>query len=190
MQREYVLSHVLNLLEQHGLSATLETLLASIDIDINHIKHFWPDREALLYDCLRHHSQQIEIWQRQTLLDEGLSPEQKLLARYDALKEKVQEQRYPGCLFIAACSAFPDANHPIHQLAELQKQNSFHYTEELLQQLDIDDSKQVAQQMELILEGCLSRLLVKRDFEDVITAKILAQDILTIAKCRKNGALS
>ncbi|MBC8950575.1 MULTISPECIES: division control transcriptional repressor DicD [Xenorhabdus] len=190
MQREYVLSHVLNLLEQHGLSATLETLLNPIDIDISHIKHFWPDREALLYDCLRHHSQQIEIWQRQTLLNEALSPEQKLLARYDALKEKVQEQHYPGCLFIAACNAFPDVDHPIHQLAELQKQNSFHYTEELLQQLDIDDSKQVAQQMELILEGCLSKLLVKRDLEDVITAKILAQDILTIAKCRKNGALS
>ncbi|CDG16344.1 division control transcriptional repressor DicD [Xenorhabdus doucetiae] len=190
MQREYVINHVLNLLEQHGLSATLETLLTSLDIDTRHIKHFWPDREALLYDCLRYHSQQIEIWQRQILLDDTLSPEQKLMARYDALKEKVQEQRYPGCLFIAACNAFPDVDHPIHQLAELQKQHSFHYTEELLQQLDIDDSQQVAKQMELILEGCLSKLLVKRELEDVITAKLLAQDILTIAKCRKNGALS
>ncbi|MBC8951498.1 transcriptional regulator [Xenorhabdus sp. PB62.4] len=190
MQREYVLSHALNLLEQHGLSATLETLLTPLNIDIDHIKHFWPDREALLYDCLRYHSQQIEIWQRQILLDEDLNPEQKLLARFDALKEKVQEQRYPGCLFIAACSTFPNADHPIHQLAELQKQNSFHYSTELLQQLDIEDVQQVAKQMELILEGCLSKLLVKRDLEDVLTAKLLAEDILTIAKCRKNGALS
>ncbi|AYA39317.1 transcriptional regulator [Xenorhabdus nematophila] len=190
MQREYVLSHVLNSLEQHGLSATLETLLAPLTIDISHITSFWPDREALLYDCLRYHSQQIEIWQRQILLDEALSPEQKLFARYDTLKEKVQEQHYPGCLFIAACSAFSEAAHPIHQLAELQKQNSFDYTVELLQQLDIDDNNQVAKQMELILEGCLSKLLVKREIEDVITAKLLAQDILTIAKCRKNGALS
>ncbi|AOM41296.1 division control transcriptional repressor DicD [Xenorhabdus hominickii] len=190
MQREYVLSHALNILEQHGLSATLETLLTPLKIEISHIKHFWPDREALLYDCLRYHSQQIEIWQRQILLDETLDPEQKLLARYDTLKEKVQEQRYPGCLFIAACSTFPDPTHPIHQLAELQKQNSFHYTSELLQQLDIDDNEQVANQMELILEGCLSKLLVKREFEAVTTAKLLAQDILTIAKCRKNGALS
>ncbi|MDX7986014.1 transcriptional regulator [Xenorhabdus sp. 12] len=190
MQREYVLSNVLNSLEQHGLSATLETLLTPLDINIDHIQHFWPDREALLYDCLRYHSQQIEIWQRQILLDESLTPEQKLLARYDTLKEKVLEQRYPGCLFIATCSAFPEADHPIHQLAELQKQNSFSYTVELLQQLDIDDSEQVAKQMELILEGCLSKLLVKRDIDDVNTAKLLAQDILTIAACRKNGALS
>ncbi|CBJ80590.1 putative regulator with homeodomain-like DNA binding domain with homeodomain-like DNA binding domain (TetR/AcrR family) [Xenorhabdus bovienii str. Jollieti] len=190
MQREYVLSHALTLLEQHGLSSTLETLLTPLKVDINQIKHFWPDREALLYDCLRHHGQQIEIWQRQILLDEVLSPEQKLLARYDTLKEKVQKQRYPGCLFIAACSVFPDTEHPIHQLAELQKQNSFHYTVELLQQLEIENSERVAKQMELILEGCLSKLLVKRELEDVITAKLLAQDILTIAKCRKNGAFS
>ncbi len=35
MQREYVLSHALNLLEQHGLSATLETLLTPLKVDIN-----------------------------------------------------------------------------------------------------------------------------------------------------------
>ncbi|WP_340610482.1 division control transcriptional repressor DicD [Xenorhabdus bharatensis] len=190
MQREYVLRHVLNLLEQQGLSVTLEALLTPLNIDIDQITHFWPDREALLYDCLRFHSQQIEAWQRHILLDETLSPEQKLLARYDTLEEKVQENRCPGCLFIAACSAFPDTDHPIHQLAALQKQSSFQYTNGLLQQIGIENSEQVAKQMELILEGCLSKLLVKKDIEDVVTAKLLAQDILTIANCRKEGALS
>ncbi|RAV24424.1 transcriptional regulator, partial [Staphylococcus warneri] len=48
----------------------------------------------------------------------------------------------------------------------------------------------VAKQMELILEGCLSRLMVNHHADDIITAKLLAEDILKIAKCRKNGALS
>ncbi|KAA1195680.1 division control transcriptional repressor DicD [Photorhabdus heterorhabditis] len=190
MQREQILSHVLTLLEQHGLSATTETLLGSLNMDIEYLKQFWPDREALLYDCLRYHGQQIDVWQRQMLLDEILTPEQKLLARYTALDEKVKEKRYPGCLFIAACSAFPKPDHPIHQLAELQKQSSSRYTIELLQQLDIEDGEQVAKQMELILEGCLSKLLVKRDINDIATAKLLAEDVLNIAQCRKNGALS
>nr|WP_217277081.1 transcriptional regulator [Photorhabdus heterorhabditis] len=190
VQREQILSHVLTLLEQHGLSATTETLLGSLNMDIEYLKQFWPDREALLYDCLRYHGQQIDVWQRQMLLDEILTPEQKLLARYTALDEKVKEKRYPGCLFIAACSAFPKPDHPIHQLAELQKQSSSRYTIELLQQLDIEDGEQVAKQMELILEGCLSKLLVKRDINDIATAKLLAEDVLNIAQCRKNGALS
>nr|WP_207628959.1 transcriptional regulator [Photorhabdus cinerea] len=190
VQREQILSHVLTLLEQHGLSATTETLLGSLNMDMEYLKQFWPDQEALIYDCLRYHGQQIEVWQRQMLLDEILTPEQKLLARYTTLDEKVKEKRYPGCLFITACSAFPEPDHPIHQLAELQKQSSFRYTTELLCQLDIEDCEQVAKQMELILEGCLSKLLVKRDINDIATAKLLAEDVLNIAQCRKNGALS
>ena len=191
MQREHVLDTALGLLEQQGLAtATLEMLAENLDVQPGDLKRFWPDREALLYDCLRYHGQQIDTWRRQLLLDESLSPQQKLLARYDVLAEYVQQDRYPGCLFIAACSFFPETDHPIHQLAEQQKLTSLELTRELLRDMDADDADMVAQQMELIQEGCLSKLLVKRQLQDVSVAKRLAEDILQVAQCRRNGALS
>ncbi|HFZ4877738.1 division control transcriptional repressor DicD [Serratia marcescens] len=191
MQREHVLDTALGLLEQQGLAtATLEMLAEKLDVQPGDLKRFWPDREALLYDCLRYHGQQIDTWRRQLLLDENLSPQQKLLARYDVLAEYVQQDRYPGCLFIAACSFFPETDHPIHQLAEQQKLTSLELTRELLREMDADDAGMVAQQMELIQEGCLSKLLVKRQLHDVSVAKRLAEDILQVAQCRRNGALS
>ncbi|MGP2944015.1 division control transcriptional repressor DicD [Serratia ureilytica] len=191
MQREHVLDTALGLLEQQGLAtATLEILAEKLDVQPGDLKRFWPDREALLYDCLRYHGQQIDTWRRQLLLDESLSPQQKLLARYDVLAEYVQQDRYPGCLFIAACSFFPETDHPIHQLAEQQKLTSLELTRELLRDMDADDADMVAQQMELIQEGCLSKLLVKRQLQDVSVAKRLAEDILQVAQCRRNGALS
>lgn len=191
MQREHVLDTALGLLEQQGLAtATLEMLAEKLDVQPGDLKRFWPDREALLYDCLRYHGQQIDTWRRQLLLDENLSPQQKLLARYDVLAEYVQQDRYPGCLFIAACSFFPETDHPIHQLAEQQKLTSLELTRELLREMDADDADMVAQQMELIQEGCLSKLLVKRQLKDVSVAKRLAEDILQVAQCRRNGALS
>ncbi|MBH2768873.1 transcriptional regulator [Serratia marcescens] len=191
MQREHVLDTALGLLEQQGLATTtLEMLAEKLDVQPGDLKRFWPDREALLYDCLRYHGQQIDTWRRQLLLDESLSPQQKLLARYDVLAEYVQQDRYPGCLFIAACSFFPETDHPIHQLAEQQKLTSLELTRELLRDMDADDADMVAQQMELIQEGCLSKLLVKRQLQDVSVAKRLAEDILQVAQCRRNGALS
>ncbi|MBH2931499.1 transcriptional regulator [Serratia marcescens] len=191
MQREHVLDTALGLLEQQGLAtATLEMLAEKLDVQPGDLKRFWPDREALLYDCLRYHGQQIDTWRRQLLLDENLSPQQKLLARYDVLAEYVQQDRYPGCLFIAACSFFPETAHPIHQLAEQQKLTSLELTRELLRDMDADDADMVAQQMEMIQEGCLSKLLVKRQLHDVSVAKRLAEDILQVAQCRRNGALS
>ncbi|EMN1422588.1 transcriptional regulator [Klebsiella aerogenes] len=191
MQREDVLGEAIQILEIEGIAnTTLEMVADRVAYPFDDLKRFWPDREALLYDALRYLSQQVDAWRRQLLLDETLSAEQKLLARYSALTKCVSNHRYPGCLFIAACTFYPDAQHPIHQLAEQQKQASLAYTHELLTQLEVDDPEMVAKQMELIVEGCLSRMLIKRSQADVDTAHRLAEDILRFARCRMGGALT
>lgn len=191
MQREDVLGQALQLLEVKGIAdTTLEMVAEKVDAPLDDLIRFWPDKEALLYDVLRFLSQKVDIWRRQLLLDDTLSHEQKLLARYGALTGCVSNQRYPGCLFIAACTFYPDPEHPIHQLADLQKRAAHQFTHELLLKLEVDDPTMVAKQMELVLEGCLSRLLVKRSQEDVDTAHRLAEDILRFAQCRSGGALT
>ncbi|WP_410333139.1 transcriptional regulator [Klebsiella quasipneumoniae] len=191
MLREDVLAEAIKILEIEGIANTsLEMVAERVSCPTSDLKRFWPDREALLYDALRYLSHQVDAWRRQLLLDDTLSAEQKLLERYSALTTCVSNQRYPGCLFIAACTFYPDAQHPIHQLAEQQKQASLAYTHELLTQLEVDDPEMVAKQMELIVEGCLSRLLIKRSQTDVDTARRLAEDILRFAQCRMGGALT
>ncbi|MDT0177032.1 division control transcriptional repressor DicD [Pantoea sp. RRHST58] len=193
MQREQVLEHALNVLEKNGLAATtslLPQLAASSDMTLTQLEALWPDSDAMLYDALRYHGQQIDTWRRQVLLSEQLDGEQKLLARYHVLSEQVQKGRFPGCLFIAACSFYPQPDQPVHQIAEQQKQASWHFTHSILVELGLDNPTMVADQLELILEGCLSKLLVKRNVQDVATAKRLAEDVLRIALCRANGALA
>lgn len=191
MQREDVLSQTLQLFELRGIADTTPEMVAErINYPLEEFLRFWPDKEALFYDALRYLSQQVDIWRRQLLLDEELTKEQKLLARYGALTDCVSSNRYPGCLFIAACTFFPDPDHPVHQLADQQKQAAFAFTHELLTQLEVDDPTMVAKQMELVLEGCLSRMLVNRSQADVDTARQLAEDILRFARCRLGGALT
>lgn len=191
MQREDVLEQALQILEKKGLAdTTLDMVAAATDSTPQALMRFWPDREALLYDALRHHSDQIDAWRHQLIHDDTLTTEQKLLARYETLAGCVGNQRYPGCLFIAACSVYPDSEHPIHQLATVQKHAARDYTHQLLVQLEVDDPAMVADQMELVLEGCLSRLLVHRRQDDVDTARRLAEDILRLAQCRTAGALT
>ncbi|EBZ9519282.1 transcriptional regulator [Salmonella enterica subsp. enterica serovar Kentucky] len=191
MQREDILGEALKLLETQGIAdTTLEMVAERVNRPLDTLQRFWPDKEAILYDALRYLSQQVDIWRRQLLLDETLSAEQKLLARYSALSECVRNNRYPGCLFIAACTFYPDPTHPIHQLANQQKRAAHDFTHELLTTLEIDDPAMVARQMELVLEGCLSRMLVNRSQADVDTAQRLAEDILRFAQCRQGGALT
>ncbi|KNC12388.1 transcriptional regulator [Klebsiella sp. RIT-PI-d] len=191
MQREDVLGEALKLLEIRGIaSTTLEMVAERLDYPLEELQRFWPDREALLYDVLRYLSQQVDAWRRQLMHNDELTNEQKLLARYGALTECVSNHRYPGCLFIAACTFYPDPDHPVHQLADQQKKAAYDFSHELLTQLEVDDPAMVAKQMELILEGCLSRMLVNRSQTDVDTAQRLAEDVLRFAQCRQGGALT
>ncbi|SFR15913.1 MULTISPECIES: transcriptional regulator [unclassified Enterobacter] len=191
MQREDVLGKTLQLLELKGIAAaTPEMVVEQINYPMDEFLRFWPDKEALVYDALRFLSQQIDTWRRQLLLNEELSNEQKLLARYGALTDCVTNNRYPGCLFIAACTFYPDPEHPIHQLADQQKRAAYDFSHDLLTQLEVDDPAMVAKQMELVLEGCLSRMLINRSQTDVDTAHRLAEDILRFAQCRQGGALT
>ena len=191
MQREDVLGEALQLLEIRGIaSTTLEMVAERVDRPLDELRRYWPDSEALLYDALRYLSQQVDVWRRQLMFNEELTTEQKLLARYSALTDCVSNQRYPGCLFIAACTFYPDPDHPIHQLADQQKQAAYAFSHELLTKLEVDDPAMVAKQMELVLEGCLSRMLVNRSQVDVDTAHGLAEDILRFAQCRQGGALT
>ncbi len=108
MQREDVLGEALKLLELQGIAnTTLEMVAERVDYPLDELRRFWPDKEAILYDALRYLSQQIDVWRRQLMLDETQTAEQKLLARYQALSECVKNNRYPGCLFIAACTFYP-----------------------------------------------------------------------------------
>ncbi|MFB4340724.1 transcriptional regulator [Pantoea sp. CS_6] len=192
MQREQILDHALNVLEQNGLASTssLKILAEEMRLSEQQLEQFWADRDALLYDALQFHAQQIDSWRQEVLQNSALRPEEKLMARYEGLNEHVTKGRFPGCLFIAACSFYPHPDQPIHQLAEKQKRASWEFTHTILNALGLDNPSMVADQMELVLEGCLSKLLIKRNVQDVDVAKRLAEDILSIALCRKNGALA
>ena len=178
MSPENISEQVLHLLEQQGFAAagTLKQQLSERGITVGDT-----DEEQLMRDALAFHGQQISGWRQSIRQDSSLTTGQKILKRYDLLSEHVQRGRFPGCLFIAACSAFPAPHHPIHQVAEKQKQASWLYTHQYLLSLETDNPTMVTDQLELILEGCLSKLLVKRNLQDIAIARRLAEDILQVA---------
>jgi hypothetical protein len=73
-------------------------------------------------------------------------------------------------------------------VADQQKRAAHDFTHELLTTLEVDDPAMVAKQMELVLEGCLSRMLVNRS--QMWIRHRLAEDILRFAQCRMGGALT
>lgn len=190
MQREDVLGEALKLLELQGIAnTTLEMVAERVDYPLDELRRFWPDKEAILYDALRYLSQQIDVWRRQLMLDETQTAEQKLLARYQALSECVKTTAIRA-VYLSLPVRFIPIPPPYSSTGRSAKSAAYDFTHELLTTLEVDDPAMVAKQMELVLEGCLSRMLVNRSQADVDTAHRLAEDILRFARCRQGGALT
>lgn len=64
------------------------------------------------------------------------------------------------------------------------------FTHELPITSEAGDPAVVAKQMELVLEGYLSRILVNRSHAGVETAHHLAEDTLRFTQCRVGGTLT
>ncbi len=132
-----------------------------MDYPLDELRRFWPDKEAILYDALRYLSQQIDVWRRQLMLDRNANRRTKVAGTLSgvisALKQPLSGLSVYRCLYVLSRS-----RHPIHQLADQQKSAAYDFTHELLTTLEVDDPAMVAKQMELVLEGCLSRMLVNR----------------------------
>ncbi len=108
----------------------LEMVAERVDYPLDELRRFWPDKEAILYDALRYLSQQRHVWRCQLMLDVMQTAEQKLLARYQALSECVKNNRYPGCLFIAACTFYPDPGHRFINWPISKKSAAYDFTHE------------------------------------------------------------
>lgn len=185
MQREDVLGEALKLLELQGIAnTTLEMVAERVDYPLDELRRFWPDKEAILYDALRYLSQQIDVWRRQLMLDETQTAEQScwhVIRRYrSALKQPLSGLSIYRCLYVLSRS-----RPPYSSTGRSAKSAAYDFTHELLTTLEVDDPAMVAKQMELVLEGCLSRMLVNRSRADVDTAHRLAEDILRFARCRR-----
>ncbi len=111
--REDVLAEAIKILEIEGIANTsLEMVAERVSCPTSDLKRFWPDREALLYDALRYLSQQVDAWRRQLLLDETLSAEQKLLARYAALTTLRKQPAVPGLPVYRRLHLLPGSSAP------------------------------------------------------------------------------
>lgn len=126
MQREQILDHALNVLEQNGLAATssLAILADDMQLSLAQLEQFWPDRDALLYDALQFHARQIEEWRHDILQNDALRPDQKLMARYEGLNEQVNKAAFPVACLSPLAVFIPS---PISPSISWQKSRSAHH---------------------------------------------------------------
>lgn len=188
--REDVPAEAIKILEIEGIANTsLEMVAERVSCPTSDLKRFWPDREALLYDALRYLSQQVDA-ASSAPAGRDLKRRAKAAGTLCRTHHLRKQPAVPGLPVYRRLHLLPGSSAPHSPAGGTAEAGFAGLHSRAADSAEVDDPEMVAKQMELIVEGCLSRLLVKRSQTDVDTARRLAEDILRFAQCRMGGALT
>lgn len=178
--RERILYAGLELFHEHGFHAIgLDRILTAASVTKTTFYNHFESRDALIREAieLRDRWDQGVFEQRIRELA-GYDPKAMLLAMFDVLDEWFTHEDFAGCLFMHACSEFPDRRDPIHRAAAAHFAVSRENVAQMAKAVGISEPEAFAAQWVLLLEGAIIHRVISGDDHAARTAKSIAELLL------------
>jgi len=180
--KDRLVETALKLFHQDGFHATgIDRILAVADVSKMTLYKYFPSKEALILEVLNQRDQRFRQWMSDRTLRLAASPQDRLVAVFDALGEWFDDPGFHGCLFINASAEYGGPDDKIHASAIHHKQLVVDWLIDLATQAKAKNPNDLAWDLMLIMEGAI----VTRQAAGATNAAVLAK---SLAKRVVNGA--
>jgi AcrR family transcriptional regulator len=151
--RDRLLDTAGRLFQRYGFQAVgIDRILAESAVAKMTMYRYFPSKDEMIAAYLKRADAQFWGWANAAMQD-AKTPEAKLLALFDALGKLASSPECLGCVFQAAATAFPEVDHPGHEVAAQHKLTVRTYLADLAQQANLRDSQSLAAQLVLLMDG-------------------------------------
>lgn len=116
------------------------------------------------------------------------TPEDKLLAVFDAYRESVVSGELRGCAFVNCAAEFPDRGHPARLVAREHKAGLRRRLVGLAAEVGAGDPEALAERLFVLLEGAYVTAALEGDEGVVDRARRLAADLVSAAVARQESS--
>lgn len=162
--REKLIAAGLDLFYQHGFHALgLDRILDEVGTTKTTFYKYFESKEALALACIQRRD---ESWRKRLpqLLREraGDDPIDQLREVWGVWRDWFNNIHFNGCLFIHACSEFPDPNDPCHQAAWANVDSLRGIVRGLAEQAGLTDPDAFAQEYGLLMQGAIIMEVIDR----------------------------
>lgn len=140
-------------------------------------KHF-RTKDDLILATLRLRDEQFRNWFIRRIEEMAATPEGRILASFDTLKEWFVEPTYMGCMFIKASSEFQERESSIHAICAEHKRILERYLIDLAKKAGARDPDRLGAQVLLLQEGAIVVATMMDPEKAVANAKSAAATLL------------
>ncbi|MDQ8202945.1 TetR/AcrR family transcriptional regulator [Pelagicoccus sp. SDUM812003] len=157
-KRDLLLATAFRLFNERGYHAVgIDTILAEAGVAKMTLYNHFKSKDELIAAALDRRAKDILVHRENALSQAGRDPFDKIAALFDGYGSWFRSADFKGCAFIRAVGEFPDADHPINQLVQEQKQALIDLIESFCEEAGADDPTSLAQQIYLLAEGAIVR---------------------------------
>ncbi|MEV0403487.1 TetR/AcrR family transcriptional regulator [Actinoallomurus sp. NPDC050550] len=121
-------------------------------------------------------------WFDNVTADDGRSPQERILALFDAQTEQIQPENCRGCPFLMALAELPDPDHPAHQHAVETKAWVRTRIGQLIKEAGATKPDVLADQLVLVFEGAYASVQALGAEGPASRARRLAELLLAAAR--------
>lgn len=174
-KREHLIEVAASLFNRLGYHAAgVDRVIAEAGVAKTTLYRHFPSKEDLIVAVLKRIDEQFRDDMRTYVDRSATEPKQKLLAAFDFLEAWFKDKAFFGCPFISAASEFCDRGSPVFQEASIHKRLLIAYFEELARAADLDQPRQLAEEINLLQEGAIAVAHITGDWKPARRAKDIA----------------
>jgi len=181
-KREQIISQALTLFYQNGFNATgIDKIIKEAGVSKKTLYNHFRSKDELVLATLR---KRDELF-RNNLMREterlALAPQDRLLALFDVVGDWFNEVSFSGCMFINASAEFSGSDNPNHMVCAEHKRLVRDYIKTLAEQAGAKDPEELANQLNMIIEGAIVNAHVEGNKDAAKRAKKMGAVFISLA---------
>lgn len=160
----------------------LDQILAEVGVTKTTFYNHFESKDDLIIEAL----ERREHWETKAFLERavqigGDDPRLQLLGMFDVFDEWFNHPDFHGCLFLNACIEYPSSNDPVHRVGARHYEMASELITDLADRAGAADSKLLADQLVVLLQGTLTHRHVASDNAAAAKARKIADALINQA---------
>jgi len=177
--RMVLIETAIRLFCRHGIAATgVEAIVAQSGVARMTLYKTFGSKDALVAAALAHEGTVWRTWFFARLAQAEGTPWQRLLAIFDVLGEWFARDDYFGCALMNAVAEYRNGNQAVLDVTLAHKRQVMEYIEGLCAGAEAAEPKNLAGQIDLLMDGAIVKALVSRRPEPAMEAKAILAVLL------------
>ena len=183
-RRDQLVDTATRLFSRHGFRSTgIDAVLAESGVAKKTLYNHFRSKDELIIATLQKRDEEFMKFARDGIArlaaqQDGDPRMRRLLAFFDTLAEWAHSDAFNGCTFINASAEYPRREDPIHVACANHKKLVTQFIEELIAEMHLPDSHQVARQIALLIDGAIVAAHTACDLSSIALAKETARRLL------------